>query len=147
MLEELIMNPSIKEGAVLALFSRENPGLVLTIERTVNGILTYSFPGGKRENNESIVTTAVRETYEETGILVKEEDVSVVYSGICTSVGETPYWVTGLAGFVDSLHGPFTPLEPDMVCRVMSIEEFERDNAFPGFNWHFISNLRALKYI
>ena len=141
------MNNLLKEGAVVALFSIENPGTVLTIERNVAGHLTYSFPGGKREPKEAIAKTATRELLEETGVVVREEDLSVVYAGVCTSVGETPYWVTGFAAFVEHLRGPFKPLEPDMVCRVMSIEEFEKDNAFPGFNWHFIANLRALKYI
>lgn len=141
------MNPTLKEGAVLALISKKNPGLVLVIERSVNGVHTYSFPGGKREKNEAISTTAVRETREETGIAVTEEALSAVYSGICTSVGETPYWVTGFVAYVDDLQGPFNPLEPDMVCRVMHISEFEKDNAFPGFNWHFISNIKALGYL
>jgi 8-oxo-dGTP pyrophosphatase MutT (NUDIX family) len=58
-------------------FDQENR--VLMQKRTDNG--QWGFPGGFMELGESVQDTAVREVYEETGLLLDELELFGVYSG------------------------------------------------------------------
>ena len=61
-----------RDGAVLALFWPGEEGLTLTLTRRTDRVEHHrgqiAFPGGKREDGESLVETALRETEEEVGI-------------------------------------------------------------------------------
>jgi 8-oxo-dGTP pyrophosphatase MutT (NUDIX family) len=61
-----------------------------------------SFPGGMREDNEDIVKTALRETYEEVGI---EENKIEILGRYHDYISITDFRVTPFAGFI---RGPFT---------------------------------------
>lgn len=105
--------------------------------RVVNrpGSLINALPGGKQDPGETIQQTAVRETREECGI-----DVSAVIS-------PTPFFEAvchggpnGVDYFVSCfLAQPITNAvtqgcEPDIVSRMVPIEEFKENNAFPEYN-------------
>lgn len=66
----VVRQDSIKQGVGVWLF---NPyGQVLMgLRLSKHGFNTWSAPGGKPEKNESLIHTAVRETFEETGIVLK----------------------------------------------------------------------------
>ena len=61
-----------RDGAVLALFWPGEAGLTLTLTRRTDRVEHHrgqiSFPGGKREDGETLVETALRESLEEVGI-------------------------------------------------------------------------------
>ncbi|WP_412985964.1 NUDIX hydrolase [Pontimicrobium sp. IMCC45349] len=72
---------SAKRAGVMALFYPDNIGdtkLVLILRKTYNGVHSaqIGFPGGKLEpNDDSLQDAAVRETYEEVGVLVSQIEV------------------------------------------------------------------------
>jgi 8-oxo-dGTP pyrophosphatase MutT (NUDIX family) len=55
-----------------------NAGEILLIERTDNG--NWSLPGGAMELGESVAEAAVRETLEETGVLVEVTGIVGIYT-------------------------------------------------------------------
>lgn len=50
-------------------------GKILSINEIVYGKETLSLPKGHKEENESIIETAIRECYEETNIVISKEDL------------------------------------------------------------------------
>ncbi len=72
-----LFNP--KESAVLALFYPKNGDwhLVFTERKKYAGVHSgqMSFPGGKREKDEDLMETALRETHEEVGIRLNDVEV------------------------------------------------------------------------
>jgi len=58
----------IRAGAIIVK-GRE----VLLLQRIIKGNKYYVFPGGKKEDNENIEETAVRESLEETSLKIKSE--------------------------------------------------------------------------
>ena len=69
--------PNSVVPAAVALVARED-GAVLLMRRTDNG--NWALPGGAIEMNESVVDAAIRETLEETGILVEVTGLLGVYT-------------------------------------------------------------------
>lgn len=105
--------------------------------RVVNrpGSDIYGLPGGKTEDGEPSKVTAIRETGEECGI-----DISCV-------ILETPFFEAVCPGGPDGvdyfvscyLAQPVTNAvmqgcEADIVSRMIPIEEFKANNAFPEYN-------------
>ncbi|MDT0608546.1 NUDIX hydrolase [Croceitalea rosinachiae] len=76
-----INNKSPRQAAVMALFypnADEKTQLLLILRKTYNGVHSnqIGFPGGKVEKDDkSLVNTALRETYEEVGVLQDDVDV------------------------------------------------------------------------
>jgi len=96
----------IREAAVLVpVLKWENEYCFLLTRRTEE-VQTHkgqiSFPGGMREDNEALVRTALRETYEEVGI---EEDRIEILGRYHDYISIHGYRVTPFAGF---LHEPFS---------------------------------------
>jgi len=66
--------PFIQTGA--SVIVRNEKGEILLQQRADNG--KWGLPGGCQELGENLKTTAVRELYEETGIKIKEEDLTLI---------------------------------------------------------------------
>lgn len=60
-------NGVIKTGVRVWLFNSNNQ-VLMGLRLSKQGFHMWSVPGGKPENNESLVDAAIRETWEETGI-------------------------------------------------------------------------------
>ncbi len=94
-----------RDAAVLMpVFERDNEYHFLLTRRTEE-VQTHkgqiSFPGGMHEDNEDLVNTALRETFEEVGI---EESRIEILGRFHDYLSITQYRVTPYAGFI---HGPF----------------------------------------
>ena len=94
-----------REAAVLMpVLKMENEYHFLLTKRTEQ-VQTHkgqiSFPGGMREDNEPLVKTALRETFEEVGI---EEDRVEILGRFHDYLSITEYRVTPFVGFI---HEPF----------------------------------------
>jgi 8-oxo-dGTP pyrophosphatase MutT (NUDIX family) len=83
-----------REGAVLILFYPEKDGLRLVLTRRTDTVEHHraqlSFPGGRREEGEELLETALRETREEIG--VPEDAIEVL--------GELPPFRIPPSGFI-----------------------------------------------
>jgi 8-oxo-dGTP pyrophosphatase MutT (NUDIX family) len=55
-----------------------NDGTILMVSRK-NDKNSFGLPGGKVEPNESSVDAAIRECYEETGIVIKSENLFLIF--------------------------------------------------------------------
>jgi len=95
----------VRQAAVLMpFFERENEYHLLLTRRTED-VQTHkgqiSFPGGMREGDEDLVTTALRETFEEVGI---DESRIEILGRFHDYMSITRFRVTPFAGFI---RGPF----------------------------------------
>ena len=70
------MEKTVKVGVGLYIFDEKNR-LLLGLRKSPHGQGTWCPPGGHLEYGESFEQAAVRETKEETGLIVKEEDAKV----------------------------------------------------------------------
>lgn len=59
-------------------FVQDDAGCVLMIQRSDNGL--WAIPGGALDVGESIASTAIRETREETGLLIEVDGLVGIYS-------------------------------------------------------------------
>lgn len=95
-----------KESAVLALFYPDNfhnTKILLMLRASYNGVHSsqISFPGGKREKDDtSLQSTALRETEEEVGVLKK--DIKIIKELTKTYIPPSNYWVTPYIGILES---------------------------------------------
>ena len=60
----------IKQGVGVWMFN-PNGQVLMGLRLSKHGFNTWSAPGGKPEAKESLIDTAIRETFEETGIVLK----------------------------------------------------------------------------
>ena len=95
-----------REAAVLMLVFEWESECHFLLTRRTEEVQTHkgqiSFPGGMREIGEELITTALRETFEEVGI---EESRIEILGRFHDYMSVTNYRVTPFAGFID---GPFT---------------------------------------
>jgi 8-oxo-dGTP pyrophosphatase MutT (NUDIX family) len=109
-----------REAAVLMPVLEWENELCLLLTRRTEEVQTHkgqiSFPGGMHEGEESLVQTALRETFEEVGIA---EDRIEVLGRFHDYLSITGYRVTPFAGFV---HEPFS-IKPQVteVAEVLSV--------------------------
>ena len=95
-----------KKAAVMALFYPNNKGeacFLLTLRATYNGTHSsqISFPGGKFDQNDnSLKNTALRETYEEVGIL--KNDISIFKQMTNTYIPPSNFLVTPFLGYLEN---------------------------------------------
>ena len=62
----------IKQGVGVWLFNQQGQ-VLMGLRLSKHGFNTWSAPGGKPELNEKLIDTAVRETFEETGIVLNPD--------------------------------------------------------------------------
>lgn len=65
-----VIKNTIKHGVGVWLFN-PNGQVLMGLRLSKHGFNTWSAPGGKPEAGESLIDTAIRETREETGIILK----------------------------------------------------------------------------
>jgi len=96
----------VREAAVLMPFFEQNGEWYLLLTRRTDEVETHkgqiSFPGGMREEGETLERTAIRETFEEIGIASDNIEILGVFHDFITitDVRVTP--------FAAVLHQPFT---------------------------------------
>jgi len=102
---EEILRDNPKQSAVLALFypdKKNKTHFLLTKRANYNGVHSsqISFPGGKIEKSDkNLQQTALRETYEETGILAS--DISIYREVSKTYIPPSNFWVTPFIGILN----------------------------------------------
>jgi 8-oxo-dGTP diphosphatase len=82
-------------------------GMVLALKRSDNGL--YGLPGGKAEENESVIDAAVRECQEETGYVVALSD-RTPYVGRVSDFLVTTF----TALYIERVSKPLTPDEGEV---------------------------------
>lgn len=70
-----------RRAAKLIMVYKDSQYLLLTLNRHPLLGSTPDIPGGTAHADESAVEAMIREVHEETGVLVAEEDVELLYSG------------------------------------------------------------------
>lgn len=71
--------PMLAHIAVDTIFKKDNQILLLRRSQTFKVPGQYSFIGGKCDEGESIVETAIREAYEEIGVVIRSEDLTFAH--------------------------------------------------------------------
>lgn len=116
-------NLHIMKSAVSVLIERGD--LFLATSRRFDNT-KWGFPGGKVDPGERHSYALIREVSEEVGILLSEEDVEPIFSGICR--GEQDFWVTlytyhSEEDIDDSMFAPEEGLELRWLTRVELCDE------------------------
>lgn len=108
-----------REAGVLALLypRKDEPHLLLTVRRAhlTQHAGQISFPGGRRESDEALLETALRETQEEVGL----DPVQIEVIGALTPLYIPPsdYCVYPFLGFTEA--------EPDLIPHDLEVERIE----------------------
>ena len=76
-MEKIVVEKIIKVGIGVLIFD-ENQNLLLGLRKSSHGNGTWCPPGGHVEYGESFESAAIRETKEETGIVLDIDDLQVV---------------------------------------------------------------------
>jgi len=117
----LLLNPIPKLSAVLVLLYPKNKELhlVLMLRNEYNGVHSaqVSFPGGKRENKESLQKTALREAEEEIGVDAKKVKIIGKLSDLY--IPPSGYLVTPFVGYSNK-SPEFNP-DPTEVQRIIEV--------------------------
>lgn len=117
----------------VSVFVQDEQGRVLLIQRTDNGL--WSLPGGGQEIGESVAETAVRETHEETGIMVEVTGIVGVYSDpghvVAYSDGEVRQQFS-LCFRAIPVNGTPTPSDESSEVRWVARDELAAYNVHPS---------------
>jgi len=85
--------PPIPRGACVLVLNRQGQPLVVN-RPSAPGM--YCFPGGKLEEGETFLEAAVRETKEETGVILAPKDLAMVFRADCPNDDHTQWYDVAL---------------------------------------------------
>lgn len=123
------------------IFSKQNPEKFVAVYRKENSQL-ICFPGGKLDLGEDAVTAIMRETYEETGLLIPADQFQPIYSGVCEGTKE--YWVTAFIVEIDE-NIPLNSPEPEMRPFWTNQSYFMEHCSFPLYNKEVFNAFNKIK--
>lgn len=120
---------NFKSSSVLVLLiDSVNPEVLLTLRSSIikSHSGQISFPGGRAEKNETPIQTAIRETFEETGIIIKEKHIIGQLSKLF--VPPSNNLIQPVIAYLDSK--PELHINPDEVEETfyISLESISNDN-------------------
>ena len=119
MCEDSIKRPSVGLGVIL----RKDGKVLLSRRKNAHGEGTWSFPGGHLEFNETFEECAARETFEETGIRIKNVKFLTTTNDIMDK--EKKHYITI---YVVADHGSGEP-------KVMEPHRNEKNEGWQWFSW------------
>lgn len=137
------MSKSPLLGASLLLV--RDDGRLLAVTRRNSTEL--SFPGGKRDKNETSDINAIRETAEETGVYVPKSDLIHLYSADCDTdpvSGQIYFIDTFLAHFNHTMGYPVS-MEEGIEVMWVTPEIFMEKTTFKTYNQAVIDAWKAQK--
>ena len=113
-------NPKLASTLLLLYQKNEKTNFVLIQRPDYSGTHggQISFPGGKKEKNESLIETAIRETNEEIGIETSEIKILGKLSQVY--VPPSNFLITPYIGYADKM--PIFNPDPSEVTKVLEIE-------------------------
>ncbi|MDB5283440.1 MAG: hydrolase [Bacteroidota bacterium] len=113
--KEEILTKSPRQGGVLLLLYEKNDSLniVLTQRKAYDGVHggQMSFPGGKREGQETLIETALRETCEEVGI--HRSQIEIIGRLTELYIPPSNFMVYPAVGFAEKIEA-FTPQQAEV---------------------------------
>ena len=141
---KLVQNPPypIRICAVMVvLFEKDGQVLISFIERPKTSRVhagQIAFPGGGRENQDiNLEATAIRETIEEVGVIIPNENILGRLSNVY--VGPSNSLITPIVAFLDQ--APTYSSDPKEVAQVLEVKLSDLQNNKTE-NVHFSSSLR-----
>ncbi len=81
----------MRQAVAVIIPNPQSPHLVLSVSRKDN-LQDYGLPGGKVDPGEDLRESAVREVFEETGLIIDPNSLTEIFAQVCK--GKTDYHVT-----------------------------------------------------
>lgn len=98
-------------GNSVLILSKSNPNKLIAVRRPEDQD-KLCFPGGRQEFGENSIEGAIREVYEETGIILAPNNLVRLHSDYCVSQNIN-YWVTTYLTYIPE-NAEFNPHEEDL---------------------------------
>ncbi len=124
--------------------SPHRPGQILVVRRKLDPS-RLCLAGGKIQDHETVLEALIRESLEETGLIINPAEVYPIYTGLCEDdSGKNFYWNVCFYKSVREDELNALALEPELDNHWTTVEEFQLKNAFKNFNAKVIDSARVL---
>lgn len=122
---------SFNYGNSVLILSETNPNKLIAVHRP-EAQDQLCLPGGRQEiDDEDSIAGAIREVFEETGIVLEPEDLKPIHSGYCVSQGVN-YWVTIYIAYLPE-DTEFTTAEDNLFPHWIERDDFMKKTCYSSF--------------
>ena len=129
-------------GNSVLILSKDNNERLVTVCRPEDQT-KLCLPGGKQEPYENSLSGAIREVYEETGIVLDSNQLIPFYSNFCISQ-EIEYWVTTYLVFIKE-NKEFKPIENNTNPKWLSVNDFLQNSYYEEYYQNVFDKLSSIR--
>lgn len=128
--------------AVCLFVHKNDKVLVVTRKSNQN---EYGLIGGKVDDNESFKEALIRETFEETGLIIEEKDLIFLYKGICNNDNNSEHFLTITFYLKEPIQKEPIQKETGVIPKWVDINDLFEKSPFRDYNLKVYSSYKNIK--